>query len=454
MKRGVIGVLFACIFAFALHSYHKPVLSHLLKHDVATWITLPAAKSFHVNAYHQYHRFHSPTGSQYWLNSSTYLANHDADIAFELYVLFKNLKRSSQQQLWLEKASDMQHLDATYLYIKQLIKRKKFTEALYLLNENFLAHHAKTYHLLIELSLLKGDKETYQWAYEKLNTLAPNSTLLNHLSKINLFNKPSTTKLNCDISFLPVATTLPNILRLERLLQQTKKSRFAEYVCFNAITYMPLEQLNCQHQMNARIDCSVEPLKARLNDGSSRYLLVMLPNGGANVNNGVLYIDQNDSIDVFYHELAHILGFIDEYPLPSNHAKCSAEQAPFSHNVAVLDVGLLKTLNKDHLRMRILANVPWRDKILPSTPVYSETPNGINIGTPQEYHEAIGLFITNTCNKQSKQKALQAFKPISFRSKMEYFELTFPEVYWQFLSDNKSAFVMPAFFKGDKITAP
>ena len=35
--------------------------------------------------------------------------------------------------------------------------------------------------------------------------------------------------------------------------------------------------------------------------------------GKANVHNGIMFIDRQDSYDVFINELAHFAGFIDEY---------------------------------------------------------------------------------------------------------------------------------------------
>jgi hypothetical protein len=52
--------------------------------------------------------------------------------------------------------------------------------------------------------------------------------------------------------------------------------------------------------------------------------------GKANVHNGIMFLDRQDSYDVFIHELAHFVGFIDEYPLSRSLAKrvCAGVDAP------------------------------------------------------------------------------------------------------------------------------
>jgi hypothetical protein len=43
-----------------------------------------------------------------------------------------------------------------------------------------------------------------------------------------------------------------------------------------------------------------------------------------------MYLDQQDTYDVFIHELAHFSGFVDEYPLTAEMAKqiCEGQNAP------------------------------------------------------------------------------------------------------------------------------
>jgi hypothetical protein len=73
---------------------------------------------------------------------------------------------------------------------------------------------------------------------------------------------------------------------------------------------------------------------------TTRYIAIMLPKGGANVHFGMLYFDAKDSIDVIEHEISHLLGFVDEYPLGKGHSKCRTSQQQISaQNIAVLQNG-------------------------------------------------------------------------------------------------------------------
>ena len=58
--------------------------------------------------------------------------------------------------------------------------------------------------------------------------------------------------------------------------------------------------------------------------------MVLAKSGKANVNNGVMYLDVGDTYSVFVHELAHFVGFVDEYPLTRSFAKeyCARKSAP------------------------------------------------------------------------------------------------------------------------------
>jgi hypothetical protein len=92
------------------------------------------------------------------------------------------------------------------------------------------------------------------------------------------------------------------------------------------------------------------------------------------------------------------------------------------------------------LRTSILSQVPWRNLIKHSTPILSKYQQGWTLGTPVTYQNEIGLFTTASCNKQRKT---QAFKPLASRTKLEYFELYFPEIYYNIIELAPHIFLMP-----------
>lgn len=81
---------------------------------------------------------------------------------------------------------------------------------------------------------------------------------------------------------------------------------------------------------NTRISCDITPLAANLKDKQFTHLVIFTRQGKANVHNGIMYLDRQDTYDVLIHELAHFAGFIDEYPLSTELAErvCSGIEAP------------------------------------------------------------------------------------------------------------------------------
>ena len=81
---------------------------------------------------------------------------------------------------------------------------------------------------------------------------------------------------------------------------------------------------------NTRISCDIAPLAAHLKDRQFTHLVIFTRQGKANVHNGIMYLDLQDTYDVLIHEMAHFAGFIDEYPLSKELAErvCSGIAAP------------------------------------------------------------------------------------------------------------------------------
>lgn len=96
------------------------------------------------------------------------------------------------------------------------------------------------------------------------------------------------------------------------------------------IVFVP-DLLPCENSSEAvRISCNIAPISAQLKSVQFTHLVVFAKSGKANVHNGIMYLDQQDTYDVLVHELAHFAGFVDEYPLSTELAKrvCSGIDAP------------------------------------------------------------------------------------------------------------------------------
>ncbi|WP_019027817.1 hypothetical protein [Colwellia piezophila] len=287
----------------------------------------------------------------------------------------------------------------------------------------------------------------------KRNQVNINVDFSNHAS----FASPS----SCITSLQLFATNLTHLQHIERLISTFKAQQpsIAHYICLPTPLYISVKQLDCITDDELAITCDETTWQSIAEKVKTRHIGLMLEKGGANVHLGILYFDINDNADVFSHEISHLLGFVDEYPLRKSHETCKAAQKkPFSHNIAVLNryyVG-----NRPSVRASILNNVPWAASINTSTPILQEADKGNRannkwlLGTPIDYIEQVGLHLAETCQNSIPTKTSQssdlalgysAFKPISRRTQLKYFTEKFPQEYLTILENKPTAYLMPSF---------
>jgi len=277
--------------------------------------------------------------------------------------------------------------------------------------------------------------------------------------KVNL-SSPS-----CISNLQLFATNLKHLKHLEQLIKTFKAQQpLAQYVCLSTPRYISIKRLDCIAKSQHTITCDETLWRSVAEDVYSRHIGLMLNEGKANVHFGILYFDANDNAEVFSHEVSHLLGFVDEYPLIKGHDKCQGIQSkPFSHNIAVLKKYYQG--DKKELRAKILKNISWANSINANTPilqVIDTTPDMENIwllGTPLEYKDQIGIYISESCQKSnsdnsdlpSRTKSINqvtrysAFKPLSRRTQLRYFANDFPKEYLTLIKENPSDYFMPSF---------
>ena len=103
-------------------------------------------------------------------------------------------------------------------------------------------------------------------------------------------------------------------------------------ICVNQVTFFDPATVLCQRNWldRGRLGCDLLAFAKQLKSIDFTHLVIFAEQGKANVHNGVMFLDRQDTYDVFVHELAHFSGFIDEYPLSAALAKrvCSGVDAP------------------------------------------------------------------------------------------------------------------------------
>ncbi|MGK0399827.1 MAG: hypothetical protein ACJA0I_002133 [Gammaproteobacteria bacterium] len=139
---------------------------------------------------------------------------------------------------------------------------------------------------------------------------------------------------NCAQTIQFVATTLVSFIQASAFQEQFEKDkRLADLpLCVLPPIWMQKNSLVCSNNFGneARLGCDLYPLSQLKTPLSFTHMVVFAEQGKANVNNGVMFLDQSDSYSVFVHELAHFAGFVDEYALPDDLANyhCGKNIAP------------------------------------------------------------------------------------------------------------------------------
>ena len=205
----------------------------------------------------------------------------------------------------------------------------------------------------------------------------------------------------------------------------------------------------CKTESDKAIQCDEANWHSIANSVESRYLGLMLEQGGANVHLGMMYFDSQDNIDVFSHEISHLLGFVDEYPLAKYHQKCQQPQLqPFSHNIVVL-----KSVHhgaRKKVRKKILKTIPWAKHISEKTPILQRVLGKEltwQLGTPENQKGQTGVFVAESCDNSVAANKLnfRAYKPLTKRTQLRYFSSYFPDEYLAMLGEPSDVFLMPSF---------
>lgn len=196
------------------------------------------------------------------------------------------------------------------------------------------------------------------------------------------------TQRNCAAKLMLIVTDLTSFERV-KVLKNRFENTFDLPICLSEPVYFDATQIDCSNRANARIECV---LTSDVNLAQYEYdkLAFFSLQGIANAVGERLYMSYMQSERVLLHELMHLYGFIDEYPLKKNLAQrlCNIEQPT-----------------------RIAKNI----LVLPDS---NDLQNRVSFDDQTWY-------VTNTCNNANGQ----AFKPVSMTSNLELLDLPLPDLY-------------------------
>ena len=399
--------------------------------------------------------------SEAWLSFSKKLAKTEGEVAYLLADYYHEQPKLAI--FWYKNAIRLNYVKASITLAEYYYQQGQLTKAKGILaampvklteNLNVAANMVK-----INIAIDQGSIPVIKHitASGQLQKTPAGQLLLADIKKYQLLpsieplidTKPLTA--SCSNSIQLFATNLKHLKQLEHLILAFQQQVLSKTVCFMPVRYLPINALDCSFELDQAIRCDELSWQQWANSINARYLGVMLPKGGANVHFGIMYFDAQDSVDVFAHEISHLLGFIDEYPLAADHVKCQASQkTPFSHNISILKKNYQG--EKKRIRNKVLQQITWAKYIKNTTPILHlvKTLNGKEywqVGTPQAYENEVGLFAAQTCDlsDNTAQKSFNAFKPVSKRTKLQYFALDFPQLYLSLLQDNAKQYLMPSF---------
>lgn len=401
--------------------------------------------------------------SEQWLMLATKLAKTQGEAAYQLAIYYQN--KPVKAVFWYKSAIRLNYLDASislaqhYFQHDNLEKAAEVLAALPVSRPQKLDNKANI--LKVNIAINQGKivdaKQIVDKHSQQLQKTAAGRLLLTNIKKYQILPsefqrvKPNPIAMICGNSIQLFATSLNHLKHLESLIANFKTQVLNSAVCFSPVRYMPINAFECNNEQDSAIRCNELNWQPWASSISTRYVGLMLPKGGANVHLGVLYFDAQDSVDVVAHEISHLLGFIDEYPLVADHITChSSQDAPFSQNISVLKTHYQG--EQKFLRINVLKQLAWAKYIKNTTPILQPVTslNGKQywqLGTPEEFRDEVGLFHAQTCDNSSHQVKddFNAFKSVSYRTKLQYFALDFPQLYSVLLQVDSKQYLMPSF---------
>lgn len=401
---------------------------------------LKTAKKLRYLPLLQYQLLNEKPFSTGWFKLAYYIAQYDGEMAYNLAVYFNQLNQSQQYLVWLNKAAELKNIMAINTLANIYHADGKYKKAQKLstlfLNDPTVLKQAT---LRAIQQGEQGDIQVLHHQVFKTPKLNDFQILLKKYG-VNISGTRSryNESFNCGNSIQFYATSFSDLILLDKLVEEVKTTSLAKFFCFEPIQYIPLKLLYCFNGKRT-IQCDENKWPESLKQTPTRYIGFMLPEGGANVYSGIVYIDREDTSQVLLHELTHLLGFVDEYPLRKGHTFCMDGSDTLAINSVKISSEYVGS--KKEVRASILKKIPWRNLILSSTPLMTKKENVWLIGTPAEYNNEVGLFKSNTCDNNETK----SYKPLSYRTSLEYYEEPLPAIYLKLYQQNKNVYRVPSF---------
>ena len=203
----------------------------------------------------------------------------------------------------------------------------------------------------------------------------------------------ATTKVaTCALYLQPVLSTRQSVLHWQQLLQHWQEDvQLSDLdLCFRAPVFIDSQLLDCSEHRSERIACNAQALTQVVLQSSASQILVLAGRGGASYNNGWLQLPETATLPLLRHELSHLFGFMDEYPLSPAIASTECIAGRITPNLL---------FSKDDL------------------PAY--------LARWQLQAPEVQLTAVNTC----RHAEMQAYRVVAADSHLQHYELAMPDLY-------------------------
>lgn len=383
-----------------------------------------------------------------WLKKSAELGHPQSQFEYALLQ-----RQSTEKMKWMAKSAQQGYEPAIISMAKYTFEAKDDDEAIRWLSKAAV-FDASSAHKVANLYWKKGEKEQAH-SFFKIAAEQGYAASITILSILEGYSPQSLLSLRdvppenaeCAQSIQFVANSLTSFAQALSFQDEYEKdARLASLpICLAEPIWLKSDALNCQANFNGqpRLACDLYPLSKMKTPLGFTHMVVFAEQGKANVNNGVMYLDQSDSYAVFVHELAHFAGFVDEYALPADLANyhCNKNQAPnlllakkvpIKVDEANNELDSLSTNNEAEELSQSLTDDKQAQSI-----VYEPEQRFATWSTALDAHNKLQLLESNnpilhriTRSNTCKNTDMQSYKPSQQMTFLEYHDLrNIPRVY-------------------------
>ncbi len=461
VKTSVLITLLILVFVLrASQTHYAPTINHYLLSSESTaaysWLFKASATS--EESQKALVELAIANKNVYWLERMAQLGSLEATLALI------DLDTANGAHYWLEQAAMSSHAPSQFelsliasdkvesIRLKKLSAAQHYPPAIIALAKHYfdtgqtdLAKkyllEASQYDPLSRLKLAKlqyklGEKDAAIEHFRALSSSLERANkyvyALDNLKQTQLSNLvPLKTGLTqripakCSQNIQFVATNLETAVQAHDFKQKFEADvRLNELpICIDSIVWIDESDLVCELD-NGRRECDLSELAEAQKAPHFTHLVFFLERGKAYVNKGVMYLDTADPYSVFIHELAHFVGFVDEYAVSSKLAAQYCYSAfPSAPNLLISNAEIDAIQNEEkYLYWLKTAQATIVEPIYEANSVSQEGENTTG---------ALSISRTNTCSKLD----IVAYRPSRKMTFMEFHDVQhIPKLYklmWQ-----------------------